>query len=108
MPKAKPTQVIVHRIELQEKERDALEAVVGAKVAKDVGQTVAIGAGVGVGAYLAYKALKEAYNWGEDVVDEIKRTPAYGFAQIAAAQPQGKAIIGFGKLVKWAFSPVEQ
>ena len=27
MPKAKPTQVIVHRIELQEKERDMLEVV---------------------------------------------------------------------------------
>ena len=27
MPKAKPTQVIVHRIELQEKEREMLEGI---------------------------------------------------------------------------------
>ena len=67
MPKARPTQVIVHRIELQEKERDLLEAAVAGKVVRDVALPVAAGAGV----YVAYKAAKAAYGWTEDILDKI-------------------------------------
>ena len=66
MPKAKPTQVIVHRIELQEKERDMLEAVVVGQTVKNVVVPVAVAGGVGMAGYLGYKGLKEAYDWGED------------------------------------------
>jgi len=72
MPKAKPTQVIVHRIELQEKERDMLEAVVAGQTVKNVVVPVAIAGGVGAAGYLGYKALKEAYDWGEDIIDKSK------------------------------------
>ena len=73
MPKAKPTQVIVHRIELQEKERDLLESVVVGNTVKNIGQGVALPAAVVAGSYLSYKGLKAAYGWGEDLIDEIKQ-----------------------------------
>jgi len=57
MPKAKPTQVIVHRIELQEKEREALDAWIAGKTLKNVG-VAAAGASVPVLGFLAYKAFK--------------------------------------------------
>jgi len=105
MPKAKPTQVIVHRVELQEKERDMLEVAVGAKVAKELGQTTAIIAGVGAASWLAYKSLKPN-GWAEDFVDEVKKTPAYAFGQVAAAQPQGRTFSTLIKLSNWLFTPV--
>ena len=71
MPKAKPTQVIVHRIELQSKERDALDALVAGQTVKNVVVPVAVVGGVGAAGYLGYKALKEAYDWGEDIVDNL-------------------------------------
>ena len=58
MPKAKPTQVIVHRIELQEKEREALDAWIAGKTLKNVG-VAAAGASVPFLGYLSYKAWKE-------------------------------------------------
>lgn len=72
MPKSKPTQVIVHRIELQEKEREALEAIVAGQTVKNVVVPVAIVGGVGAAGYLGYKALKEAYDWGEDAIDQFQ------------------------------------
>ena len=57
MPKAKPTQVIVHRIELQEKEREALDAWIAGKTLKNVG-IAAAGASVPVLGFLGYKAFK--------------------------------------------------
>jgi len=70
MPKAKPTQVIVHRIELQEKERDALEAIVAGQTVKNVVVPIVAGAGIASASYLSYKALKAAFDWGEDAIDE--------------------------------------
>ena len=67
MPKAKPTQVIVHRIELQEKERDMLEVYVAGKTARNmVEPAVAV-----AGAYVAYKSAKALHGWGEDLVDNF-------------------------------------
>ena len=72
MPKAKPTQVIVHRIELQEKERDMLEAVAVTKSISNVLMPTAAIAGVGVAGYIGYKAANAFFDWGEDVVDGVK------------------------------------
>jgi len=72
MPKAKPDQVVVHRIELQEKEREALEALVAGQTVKNVALPATIAVGVGVGGYVAYKAAKAAYNWGEDAFSDLK------------------------------------
>ena len=48
MPKAKPTQVIVHRIELQQSERDALEAALAGRfVTNAVSATGSVLTGVG-------------------------------------------------------------
>ena len=69
MPKAKPSQVIVHRIELQEKERDMLEA---GRVVRDVAVPLAVTAGVGSAAYIGYKAAKAAFGWTEDIVETVK------------------------------------
>ena len=58
MPKSKPTQVIVHRSELQEKEREYVEALVVGKTVKNVG-IAAAGASVPFLGFLGYKAFKE-------------------------------------------------
>jgi len=73
MPKAKPTQVIVHRIELQEKERDMLEAVVAGQTVKNVVVPAAVGTAVVSASYLSYKALKAAYDWGDDFVSQAAK-----------------------------------
>ena len=84
MPKAKPDQVIVHRIELQEKERDLLEAAVAGKVVRDVALPVAGVAGV----YVAYKAAKAAYGWTEDILDgfNIKQNVSEQWESIKAGE----------------------
>jgi len=67
MPKAKPTQVIVHRIELQEKERDMMEVLVAGKTAKNILEpAIAVG-----GVWIAYKTAKSIHGWGEDWYDRI-------------------------------------
>lgn len=68
MPKAKPSQVIVHRIELQEKERELVSAAIGANL---TGKAVNA-AGIGAVAYIGYKAAKAAYGWTEDIVEDVK------------------------------------
>ena len=40
MPKAKPDQVVIHRIEFQEREREMLEMIAASITAKNIGQTV--------------------------------------------------------------------
>jgi hypothetical protein len=61
MPKAKPTQVIVHRVELQEKEREFLEAYATTQTIKNLAY-----AGTAVGAtalgYLGYKVAYKFYS----------------------------------------------
>jgi hypothetical protein len=104
MPKAKPDQVVVHRIELQEKEREMLEAYVGGTVVKNAVVPLSIAAGVGTAGYLAYKSLKAAYGWTEDIVEDIKRTP---FVRAASITPQGRAARGLGKVVSFLFTPQE-
>ena len=48
MPKAKPDQVIVHRIELQEHEREALDALIAANAVRNVAGAVgSVGGAVG-------------------------------------------------------------
>lgn len=108
MPKAKPTQVIVHRIELQSKEREALEALVVGQTVKNVVVPTAVVAGVGSAAYLSYKALKTAYDWGNDVVDDIKATPIGAYAE-ATVKTDGQVLPtglrGIYRLISWATTP---
>ena len=72
MPKAKPDQVITHRIELQGKERELLEMAIGANAIGKVAVPV-VGAGaVAVAGYVGYKAAKAAFGWTEDIVDDMR------------------------------------
>ena len=72
MPKAKPTQVIVHRIELQEKERDMLEVYIAGKTVRNLLEpAVAV-----AGAYVAYKTAYAIHDWGEDAYSTIKENMA--------------------------------
>ena len=67
MPKSKPTQVIVHRIELQEKEREMMEVLVAGKTAKNILEpAIAVG-----GVWVAYKSAKALHGWGEDWYDRV-------------------------------------
>ena len=71
MPKAKPTQVIVHRIELQEKEREMLETLVISKAASNVAfgiNNMLAPVVAGFGAYTAYMAAKATHGFVDDEV----------------------------------------
>jgi len=74
MPKSKPTSVIVHRVELQEKERELLEQyVVTNTLAKGVPMLL-IGGGIAGLAYIAYYVAKELYEiFDEGITDKMKR-----------------------------------
>ncbi len=73
MARAKPTHVIIHRIEMQEKEREYMETYLAGKTVQNIVVPAAITAGVAGAGYLGYKALNAAYEWGDDVVDDLKR-----------------------------------
>jgi hypothetical protein len=87
MPKAKPTQVIVHRIELQQSERDMVEAALaGNFVTNAVGAAGSVFTGIGqvlapfggvfaaiAGVYLADKALDEIIDAAKDAGEAQKR-----------------------------------
>ena len=74
MPKSKPTQVIVHRIELQEKERELIEPLLISQSYKNVVIPTAILGGVGAATYIGYKAAKSFFEWGDDMIDDVKNS----------------------------------
>ena len=67
MPKAKPDQVIVHRIELQEKERELARAAIAGNYVKGLSGAF----GVVAASYIGYKGAKAAYQWGEDEIEKL-------------------------------------
>lgn len=107
MPKAKPDQVVVHRIELQEKEREMVEHLIVGQTVKNVVIPAAITVGVGSAAYIGYKTAKSIAGWTHDIVDDIKATPVGTYAQAAsttgnlAGMPP--AVQGMFKLSRWLF-----
>jgi hypothetical protein len=72
MPKSKPTQVIVHRIELQEKERKMLAAYTTGKTISNLALPVAAGGAV----YVGYKIGHAMFGWTEDLFDTVKKNMA--------------------------------
>ena len=75
MPKSKPTQVIVHRIELGQYERDAVKPLLEANAQQGNIKATAmtIGAvGLGFAAYTFYKWGKTLTGWTEGVVEDLK------------------------------------
>ena len=72
MPKSKPSQVIVHRIELQEKERDMLQAITISKTVNNLLIPVGVIGGVSAAGYIGYQYLKSLSDWGADIVNELQ------------------------------------
>ena len=64
MPKARPTQVFVHRIELQEKEREFLETLQTTQSIKNLAYATA-GASVPLLGFMSYKMLNKWLNQEE-------------------------------------------
>jgi hypothetical protein len=108
MPKAKPSQVIVHRIELQSKEREMLETLVVGKTVKNIVVPVAVTAGVVSATYIGYKYAKAVVDWGTDAIDEVKNS--YGGMALNALHnsPTGIPVISpfvkVGELLFKAFT----
>jgi hypothetical protein len=105
IPKAKPDVVYIHRIELQEKERDMLETLVVGKTVKNVVVPVAITAGVVSATYIGYKSAKAFLDWGTDAIDEVKNS--YGGMALNAMHnsPSGIPVVGpFVKVGELLFS----
>jgi len=65
MPKAKPDQVIVHRIELQEKEREALKVMMQERQVVNAGKAALVVAG----GYLAVNALTNTWKIVNGIVE---------------------------------------
>jgi len=73
MPRRKPTEVIVQRIELGDWERDQLgDAVKYAALAAGAG-TLAAGAGVAVAGVGTWFTLRKLYGWKDDVADAFDK-----------------------------------
>jgi len=95
MPKAKPTQVIVHRIELQQSERDALEAALAGRfVTNAVSATGSVLTGVGnflapfSGVFGALAAL-----WiGDRTLDAVRRDAEDRKIEIEEGYAEGKSV----------------
>ena len=96
MPKRKPDQVVTHRIEFNEKERDMLQAVTISKTVNNLLIPVAVTARVGAAAYISYKAFKEITGWGEDIVDELQEliNTDVNFIEGAKPVPAIEAVVG--------------
>ncbi|MDB2637282.1 hypothetical protein N9Y01_01945 [Candidatus Poseidonia alphae] len=60
------------RVEFNNKEREMLESLVVGQTVKNVVLPTALAVGVGSAAYISYKALNAAYDWGQDIVDDMK------------------------------------
>ena len=82
MPKAKPTQVIVHRIELQQTERELLETYVAAKTLKNLVEPVAAISAV----WVTYKVAKATH----DIVDDEVAPLLSQFWNWARGNPEGR------------------
>jgi len=73
MPRRKPTEVIVQRIELGDWERDQLgDAVKYAALASGAG-ILAAGAGVAVAGVGTWFTLRKLYGWKDDVADALDK-----------------------------------
>jgi len=109
MPKAKPTHVIVHRIELQEKERELLEPIIKAKEVEQYGKTaatVAAAGALGVGAYVAWWATDAVFGWMDKAGDKIEalkqrikevdeQTDGQASKLIKSGSPLGRIVMTF-------------
>ena len=75
MPKAKPTQVITHRVELGEWERqNVVRPITDVKIVKDAatGVSYLVFAGAfGVAAFILWQVMEELYGWFSGLVDRI-------------------------------------
>ena len=101
MPKAKPTQVIVHRIELQEKEREMLEPLIQARAINEVAMPAFAGAAV----YVGYKATKAAFGWAEDIFDGVRERTRDQLNSIKAGEGGKKEYTNLFGLPGWGIIP---
>ena len=69
MPKSKPDQVITHRLELNNKEREFLDRVTTGYAVKNAVIPIAVTSGVVAASYIGYKSAKAFFEWGADLVD---------------------------------------
>jgi hypothetical protein len=75
MPKSKPTQVITHRVELGEWERqNILKPITEVRVVKDAatGTAYLVAAGAfGVAVFILWQVMEELYGWFSGLIDRI-------------------------------------
>ena len=89
MPKAKPTQVFVHRIELQEKEREFLDALQATQTLKNLAYAGAAVGATAVG-YLGWKTFHE-WKTGEEpsVFNILTKEGRAKYAENIKKDPKG-------------------
>ena len=89
-----------------------MEQVVAGQTVKNIVVPAAIVGGVGAAGYLGYKALNAAYEWGDDVIDDLKREYTEHKEQIkttakasgVAAERMPGPLGNFYRVGKWLFT----
>ena len=92
MPKAKPTQVITHRIEFQDKERELLEGVAYTNMVSKAVPAVLAGVGVGLAGYGLYYFFKEVYGITADIVEDAKELGGKVIDSLNPTKPETSVI----------------
>jgi hypothetical protein len=100
MPKAKPDRVVVHRIELQQAERDMLEAAVMtnglAKAGQAAGALIAPFAGAFtaiVAAMIAKGTIEDLVGWAAMKLGEKEQVLADGYAMYLEAEASARSAV---------------
>jgi len=103
MPKAKPTEVIVHRIELQEHERDTMDMVAASYAAKNIAQ--------GIGSLLEpftkctlWGAAVASTIWGVVIVERFAKSEAEKESDSTPFYPRGadESAASYRERTSWA------
>ncbi len=86
-----------------------LEGTLVAKGVKDMSQGLFVPVLVSGGLYIGYKAAKASFQWGQDIVDDIKATPLGAYAQSVpksgGATLPSPALRGIYRIVAWFSTP---
>lgn len=103
MPKARPTQVITHRIEFQDKERELLEGLAYTNMVSKAVPAVMAGVGIGLAGYGLYYFFKEVYDITGDIISDVKDI---GTSVVDAVNPTKPETSVIGAIINPSESPL--
>ena len=73
MPRRRPDEVTVHRVEMGDWEREQVESLLMAEKVSKLALGLGIGAGVGAAGLATWFTLQKMHGWKEDIADAFDR-----------------------------------